>query len=260
MSSSMSSATSSRTGGPKRRRSSSFSSAWSRFSARLPRPRGPVAGDAERWCSRTSMPGEEAPPGARCRSSSRRPSGSRRLAALAPRGCPATRTQRGTSAAPSPGRSRCLGGRWRTVAHHHGRGSATGRRCTGTGGPGRRPAGSAPGRSARGKRAEPLLLGRAARPADDADALLGQLRATLAPAGGVPLHRARRRRADTSSSSPVRARPGAARARPVAIRRLRPATRTMKNSSRLLAKMARNFARSSSGIAAGPRPARAPVR
>ncbi len=37
-------------------------------------------------------------------------------------------------------------------------------------------------------------------------------------------------------------------ATPVAIRRLRPATRTMKNSSRLLAKIARNLVRSSNGM------------
>ena len=58
-----------------------------------------------------------------------------------------------------------------------------------------------------------------------------------------------RDRAQIRSSTSRGCSPEAERvATPVAMRRLRPATRTMKNSSRLLAKIARKFARSSSGV------------
>ena len=97
--------------------------------------------------------------------------------------------------------------------------------------------------------AELLLLAVELVPADQLDALLGQLRhELLAEEPGVPLHqvagaRPRSARAPRAASARTRR----ARPRPAAIRRLRPATRTMKNSSRLLAKIAAKRTRSSSG-------------
>ena len=142
------------------------------------------------------------------------------------------------------------------------RGSATARRCTGRGAPGRPPAASAPGRSARRNswRSSCLLLVGQVVPADELDALVGQLpgRPRSWKQRGVPRHQLARSgqiRAPAPRAAAGRSRPRTAT--PVAMRRFRPATRTMKNSSRLLAKIARNRARSSSGTS---RPRRAPGR
>ena len=128
-------------------------------------------------------------------------------------------------------------------------GSATGWRCRGTGGPGRRPAASAPGRSARGSGARSRSAG-----APDSSQVTIRMPCS-ASAGRITSENWRAWRRSSSrtwrrcrSSTSVGDRPSGPRA---SIRASTwswtPATRIMKNSSRLVTKMARNFSRSISG-------------
>ena len=146
-------ATSSRTGGPNRRRASSRSSACSRSSSRSSSTSSSALRvTRNRWCSMTCMPEKSWPRWAAISSSTGR-----------------NRARRGRRRRPSstPGPARAVhrdeprhvvghldpGEQLRPavrVADHDGEVQRQARRCTGTGAPGRPPAASAPGRPAPG--------------------------------------------------------------------------------------------------------------
>ena len=135
--SSMSSATSSRTAGPNRRRTSSRSRACSRSSSRSSSTsKSALRVTRNRWCSTTCMPGEQ----------HRQVRGDQilqRQELRLGRGLRDHHEARHVVGHLHPGEPVGAVGAGRAPAP---RGSATARRCTGTGGPGRPPAASAPGR------------------------------------------------------------------------------------------------------------------
>ena len=158
----MEAATSSRTGGPNRRRASSRSSACSRSSSRSSSTSSSALRvTRNRWCSTTCMPEKSCPRWAAISSSTGR---NRACAGRAARRSAAVdrHEPRHVVGHLDPGEQLRPAVRDRAPPRP---GSATGPRCTGTGAPGRPPAASAPGRSAPGsRRAAARARRRPARP------------------------------------------------------------------------------------------------
>ena len=242
--SSMSSVISRRIGGPKRRRSSSFSSAWMRFSvSSSSTSTSSLRVTRNAWWSRISMPGKRSSRWLAMRSSS----GMKRSGRAVVRQLHEARQHlrhleaRELLTLPVFGlrtrideverQARDVGERVRRVdreRHQH-------REDLGV--EDRRRAALAVGRR----------RGRSQR--HDVDAGLVERRLHEVAEGARRAGPAARApSAQMSASTSCGARPTfVGTASPVTMRRLRPATRTMKNSSRLLAKIARKLARSSSG-------------
>src|SRR4051794_31244980 len=238
----MSSATSRRTGGPKRRRRSSFSRACSRFSASSSSTsRSSLRVTRKVWCSSTSMPGKSWSRWAAMTSSS----GTKRH-----RWCssPSTAMSRGSSGGTFT-RAKCcfsVAGLRRMTARLSESPEMYGKGCAGS-----TASGVSTGKTWSRKNACSRSCSASGSSPQwtrliPASSRAGSTRSRYVEACAACNSWARREIPPRTSrgSRPL----AAVTARPVAMRRLRPATRTMKNSSRLLAKIARNRVRSSSGI------------